>query len=464
MKALRGSAKAAARVEKPHSRRTPRLAGVPLTLYSADVVCPMTGPPVPDGGVLVDDGVIVAIDQADRLADAAIRRHHIAGVLLPGLVNGHCHLELSDAAPLAVPGPLPAWIQAVDGFTSGWAQERWGRSAHRGVLQALRAGSTAVFDTVADGAAVPAAVRAGLAGDSFVEVRDTDVTHADAVVEQVARALALPAEGRRVGIAPASPVQLGTGVLQSLAALAQRSGAPLQIHAAASDAELSALRLATGPLADQARAARHDYEWLASGGPTPVRYLEALGVLGARTSIVHGVRVDAGEARLLAKLDVTVVCVPRANDRLRMGQLPLELYADARTPLALGTDSLAAAPDLDLLAEAAAWVRVAEARGLNLWPSRSGPVPLAEAAIRLATIDGATALGWGDRCGALEPGRRADLVGVEMTTSAERVYRDLVDSGPGRQVLTVLGGTRKARRDNAEQPWPDVDDDSWRAA
>ena len=435
---------------------------MPSTLYSADVVCPMTGPPVAAGGVLVVDGVITAVDQAATLWGRADRRHHVDGVLLPGLVNGHTHLELADAAALAVPGPFAMWTQAVDGFTAGWTAEKWGRSAHRGVLQALRSGSTTVFDTVADGAGVPAAARAGLRGDSFVEVRDTDGGSADTVLPQVARALTLPAEGRRIGVGPASAVRLGTGVLQSLGALAHQAGAPLQIHAAQSDAEVAALRLGTGPMADHARSAGRAYEWLAGGGPTPVRYLEALGVLRRGSSIVHGVKVDAAEARLLARLGVTVVCVPRANDRLRMGQVPLGHYADAGVPLALGTDSLAAAPSLDLLGEAAAWVAVARAHGLHYWPSRAGPMPLDEAAVRLATIDGATALGWGDRCGALEPGRRADLVGVQVSTTADTVYRDLLEQGPGRQVLTVLAGMRKARRDSAEEAWPDIDDDSWR--
>src|SRR5688500_15474871 len=127
----------------------------------------MSGPPLADGGVLVSDGVIVAVGDTARLAPDAARRHHLDGVLLPGLVNGHTHLELADAAALAVRGPFDAWIPAVEGTVAAWPDERWGRSAHRGVLQSIRAGSTAVFDTVSRGPAVPAASRAGLAGTSY---------------------------------------------------------------------------------------------------------------------------------------------------------------------------------------------------------------------------------------------------------------------------------------------------------
>ena len=435
---------------------------MPTTLFSADVVCPMSGPPLADGGVLVVDGAIAEVADAARLRPQASREHHVDGVLLPGFVNGHTHLELTDAAPLAAAGPLAAWLDAVAGLTASWPDEQWGRSAHRGVLQSLRAGTTAVFDTVTRGPAVPAASRAGLAGNSYVEVAEIDASDADRVLEQVEHALTLPADGRRVGVAPAAPYRLGTGVLQSLAALAKRTAVPVQLHAANSEAEVLALREGRGPLADRARTLGRQFEWLAGGAPTPIRYLEALGVLQDGTSLVNPVRVDAGEARLLARRGVAVVICPRAGERLQCGFPPLEHFVDSAVGVALGTESPAIAPDADLLAEAAAWVAGAQARGLHLWPTRAGPVGLHEAAVRLLTVDGARALGWGDRCGVLERGRPADLVAVAVDTDLHSVFGDLIERGAGRAVMTVLGGVRKARRSSGDEPWPPIDDDSWR--
>ncbi len=430
---------------------------MPAVLYRAPVVCPMTGPPLADGGVLVVGDRIAEVGPAADLAGRADRVVPAAGVLLPALVNGHTTLELTDAAALAVAGPAHAHGWAVEGRTAGWSADAWTRSARRGVQQALRAGTAVVGDTVLRGPAVPAAARSHLRGDSRVAVDHVDVEHADRALAQVDSALGLPAEGRRVGVAPGITT-VSTGVLQAVAALADRRGAPLHVAAARTTPEVAALRAGDGPLAERARARGMDFEWLEGGADlSPVRYLDACGALGPRTTLAHAVLVDVLEARLLAARATAVVCCPRADALRGSNQVPLERYAETGVRLALGTDSCATVPDLDVLAEAAAWVAVARDRDLVFWPSEVGPVPLEEQAVRLATVDGARALGWGDHAGVLEPGRRADLVAVDVATTVDRVYRDLVEQGPGRQVLTVLAGVRRARRPSAADPWPEID-------
>ncbi len=435
------------------------LAGVAAILYRAPVVCPMTGPPLADAGVLVRDDRILDVGPAAALAPSADRVHDLPGVLLPGLVNAHATAEHADAHRLSAPGPQHAWAQAVAGLTAGWDERRWKRSAHRGVQRLLRSGTTCVGDVVHRGPAVPAASRAGLGGDSFVAIDGVDRVEADAVLAALERTLGLPAPGRRVGIAPTGPTAVGAGVLQSLADLARRRGAPLRIPAAWTQAEVLALWSGEGPLAERARSLGLGLEWLEEGGAQlpPVRYLAQLGALVPGSTLAHGVWVEANEAELLASLGVGVVCCPRSDELLQAGEAPLERYAAAGVALALGTDSAAVTPDLDVLAEAAAWVRLARERGLGFWPSPVGPIDLEEAAVRLLTIDGARAMGWAGHAGLLEPGRRADFVVIDVPTTPERAYRDVIDHGPGRQILTVLGGVRRSRRDSADVPWPEID-------
>ena len=428
---------------------------MPTTLYSADVLCPMTGPPVAHGGVLVSDDRVAAVGEASPLRREADREHHVDGVLLPGLVNGHTHLELTRAAVLARPGPHHVWAAAERGITRTWTADDWQRSAREGVLACLRAGTTCVGDVVRRGAGVPAAARAGLLGDSFVEVDLVDRREQDAVLEALRRSLSLPAGDRRVGVGPSAAWALGTGALQSVAALAAERDVPLQVHGAHTQAEVRALWHGDGPLADLVRGEELDAEWLDGGTEIgPIRYLAQVGALRPGASVVHGVWADDREAALLAEQRVAVVSCPRAEARMDAGDAPMQRYARAGTPLALGTESLAAVDDLDVLAEAAAWVELARRSELALWPGAAGPVELAEQAVRFATVDGAAAMGWGSRSGVVAVGRRADLVGVEVATTPTTVYADVVDKGPGRQVLTVLAGVRRARRGSADEPWP----------
>ena len=419
----------------------------------------MTGPPLDDGGVLIEGENVVAVGDASALRRRADREQHVDGVLLPGLVNAHTHLELADAGWLAQPGPHHRWQDAVDGLTSTWTPEQWQHSGRRGVLHALRWGTTCVGDVVHKGPGVPAASRAGLAGDSWIQISDVDLREQDAVLVALRHSLGLPAPGRRLGVAISSTARIGTGTLQAIAALCRELRVPLHAHAAVDQAEVRALWHGDGPLVDAAAAAGAQYEWIGTGtGLGPVRYLTECGAAAAGDSISHGIWVDDREARQLATDHVALVSCPRSDDRLQCGVVPLERYARAGVRLALGTESLAAVPDMDPTAEAAAWVALARAQEIALWPGAGGPVELEEQAVRLLTYDGAAALGWGDHSGVLTPGRRADMVGFDVATTAATAYRDLLTRGVGRQVLTVLAGVRRSWRSDGDTPWPPLDD------
>jgi cytosine/adenosine deaminase-related metal-dependent hydrolase len=178
----------------------------------------MDGPPLADGGVLVDGERIVAVGPAAALRADAVAERAIDGALLPGMVNAHAHLEYADAFELARPRPWLDWVRALGLHVQPWDADRWSRSAHRGVQAALRGGAAVVGDVVTKGPAVPAAGGARLRGDSWVEAAFVDWDHHDEVVGQLGRALDLPAHGRRIGVAPHAAYSVGTGVLHDFAA------------------------------------------------------------------------------------------------------------------------------------------------------------------------------------------------------------------------------------------------------
>jgi len=133
----------------------------------------------------------------------------------------------------------------------------------------------------------------------------------------------------------------------------------------------------------------------------PVEYLDRLGLLSSRTLAVHCVQLVREDHSRLQSRRVTVVTCPRSNERLGGGKAPvLELLREG-IPVALGTDSLASAPDLDLFGELAA-----------LCDLHPGLAPAA--ALRMATFNGARGLGLDERLGSIEPGKLAGLVVLPM--------------------------------------------------
>ena len=141
-------------------------------------------------------------------------------------------------------------------------------------------------------------------------------------------------------------------------------------------------------------------------GRTPIGHLHHLGVLSERCLAVHCIHLDSQDHSLLQSTRATVVTCPRSNRRLGAGVAPVPELLREGIPIALGTDSLASSPDLDLLAEIAA-----------LRSDHPGLAPAA--ALRMATLNGARALGLDGELGSIEAGKRASLVAVALASPGD---------------------------------------------
>ena len=413
---------------------------VAATVHLAPVVVTMTGPALRDGAVLVEGDRVAAVGpRADVLAAAgtARAREH-AGVLTPGLVNAHAHLEYGPPfADLATAGlPFPAWIGELTRRRHATDAVGWLEAARGSVHALLRTGTTAVADVVTTGPGVRAAAMAALAGVSYVEAVGADDARWPAERARVERLLAEP--GREVGVSPHTLYTLGTAVFRDVVALARGRGARLHPHLAETAAEAEFVLAGTGPLAASMTRFGLALELLAGGaGVSPVQHCDALGGLGPDVHVAHGVHVDAGDRALLRERGTAVALCTRSNRVLGAGEAPVAAYLSEGSPVALGTDSLASSPDLDLLAEARA------ARDLALRQGAS-PAGLAEALVRAATVGGAAAMGLAGT-GTLAPGVRADLAVFAVPTDGDP-HEALVEHGAGRCTATVVAGRLVHRR------------------
>jgi cytosine/adenosine deaminase-related metal-dependent hydrolase len=410
-------------------------------VHLAPVVLTMTGPPLRDAGVLVVDGVVGDVGARAAVLSSArgasVREH--AGVLTPGLVNAHAHLEYGPPfADLATRGlPFADWITELTRRRRDMDDATWLAAARGSVHALLRSGTTAVADVVTTGPGVRAAAAAGLEGVSYVEAVGADDARWPQERARVERLLG-SSSGRRLGVSPHTLYTLGSTAFAETVGLARERGLRVHPHLAETLDEEEWVLAGTGRFAEAMARIGLALDLAGRGSAmSPAQHCAALGGLGPDVHVAHGVHVGADDRALLRSHRTAVALCTRSNAVLSAGEAPVAAYLTEGSPIALGTDSLASCPDLDLLAEARA------ARDLALRQGAS-PAGLAQALLRAATVGGAAAMGLSG-VGTLERGVRGDLAVFDVPVDGDP-YEALVEHGAGRCTATVVAGRLVHRR------------------
>lgn len=271
----------------------------------------------------------------------------LPGTLLPGLVNAHVHLEI-DPPPVPGGDGLAAWVRALRGRGAPAGDGRARAREARGF------GTAAVFDVSNGGHTAPALREAGLGGVVQHELLGFGRGQ---LPDRLALAAAPDRREGRVTVRPGPHATYSTHP-ELLVAAARAGAVPASVHLGEDPDERRFLARGDGPFADLLDAFGVDWRHFRAPGLSPVRWLQALGVLGPALLLVHGVDLDGDDRALLAAHRVPLVTCPRSNLHVG-GRLPdLPALLAAGVPLALGTDSRASVDDLDLVAE----IRLLESR------------------------------------------------------------------------------------------------------
>jgi cytosine/adenosine deaminase-related metal-dependent hydrolase len=377
--------------------------------YHARWVLPVTAAPIENGTVAVDDGRIAYVG-ARGGAPVGDDRELGNAALLPGLVNAHTHLELTAMRGTLEDLEFHDWIARLRASRNEvLTPEMLLDSARWGVIEGLRAGTTTFADTCSSGVALRAMTEAGVRGIMYHEVFGPDPLRCDSMIADLrARVSELrPLENRlvRLGISPHAPYTVSDALYVEAARLAAAEELPLAVHIGESDAETQLVVEACGAFADALRARGITVE---SRARSPIALLEKAGVLGARTLLIHCVRLDSQDISVAAAANCGVAHCPVSNAKLGHGVAPLMEMLAAGMHVGLGSDSVASNNRMDILEEARAAVLLQRVR------SGQSDTLAAHAALELATIGGARALGMADRVGSLEVGKEADLAAFSL--------------------------------------------------
>lgn len=371
-------------------------------IVTARWVVPVASPGVlTDHAVVVNDGRIEAVLPAvDALAAYAPARRVDLPVhaLIPGLVNAHTHTPMTLLRGVADDVPLKTWL----------TDEIWPRESrhvdpefvHDGSLLAaaemLRGGITCCHDMYFHpDATARALVSAGMRGVLGLPVLEFPSRYAADADSYLSQGLAIRDAWRHepligFSLAPHAPYTVGDSTFGKIVMYAEQVGLPIQTH----------LHETAGELSDS----------IAQHGCRPLARLARLAVLGPGFSAHHGVYLDAGEIDLLARHGTSVVHCPSSNLKLASGMAPVGALLAAGVNVALGTDGAASNNRLDLFEEMRLAALLAKA------VAGDAAVAPAHTVLRMATLDGAQALGLADSIGSLSAGKAADFAAVSFAS------------------------------------------------
>ncbi|WP_040671516.1 8-oxoguanine deaminase [Rhodobacter ferrooxidans] len=395
------------------------------------------------GDVLIRGGVIAAVGQGLATAGRVIEARGC--VVTPGLVNTHHHLyqSLTRAVPGGQDALLFGWLKTLYPIWARFGPEEMFVSSQVGLAELALSGCSMTSDHLylfPNGARLDDTIAAarevglrfhptrgamsigesdgGLPPDALVEGEAAILDDCIRVVDEFHDA----SEGAmlRVGLAPCSPFSVSRDLMREAALLARDKRVMLHTHLAENDEDVA-------------------YS-LAKFGCRPGQYAEDLGWTGDDVWHAHCVKLDAGEIGLFARSGTGVAHCPCSNCRLGSGIAPLRAMRDAGVKVGLGVDGSASNDAGNLIGEARqAMLLQRVSLGADAMSARE--------ALEVATLGGARVLGRGD-CGALEPGKRADVAiwdvsGIEaagawdpvaaLILCGPRAVRDLIVEG--RQVV-----------------------------
>lgn len=364
------------------------------TLVRAGMLYPVTSPPIENGWFLLRGGRIARIGggvppRADEVID-------LSGYLvMPGLVNAHCHLQYTAARGTMPRGDFMEWLKAAIAYSLKIPEDEMLRGVDDGMEELLASGATAVGDIVSHPAVAAKVARSSLRAVVLVETiapreagEEAARRQCHVLMEQVKKA------GGRAGLAPHGPHTVIPQYFSALSRYAREQAIPITAHVAESPEESLYINKGEGPFRTLMQERGSLMDSFNGYGKSPVMLIGERNALEGLIA-AHLNEVDEKDiAELIAAKAIPVFCPGSSRWFGRKKVMPFDRFFDAGLAPCLGTDSAASNDSLSMLDE----LRAAR----EYYPN----IPL-ERLVEAATINGARALGL--ECGALETGRWADI-------------------------------------------------------
>ena len=358
----------------------------------------------------IRDGRIAFIGpRAAALKLAATEVRELPGMLLsPGLINAHGHAAMSLFRGLADDLPLMTWLEKhIWPAEAKWVDEAFVRDGtDLAIAEQLKGGITCFSDMyfypkVASDCVHNSGMRAQIA----IPILDFPIPGASSADEAIRQGIELFGDLKhhpriKITFGPHAPYTVCDANLEKIRVIAEELDAAIHMHVHETAFEVQ--------------------QAVEQTGERPLARLGRLGLLGPRFQAVHMTQISEDDLALLVESNTSIIHCPESNLKLASGFCPVERLWQAGVNVAIGTDGAASNNDLDLLGETRTAAMLAKA------VAGSATALDAHRALRMATLNGARAMGLENEIGSLEVGKAADMVAFDLSGLAQQPIYDPV--------------------------------------
>lgn len=386
-----------------------------------------------NGFLIIND---TKIESAGKTCDLTDNRNSQVidfgnSAIMPGFVNAHTHLELTNLHGLEVEDKkLPTWIWQLMKTKMKWKEPDFESSLINGVKQSLESGTTTVYDITNSGYAYNVLQNQPIRKVIFDEVIALDPVHCKTVLDTAKEKLEKIDTSNNlldIGISPHAPYTVSPELFAGCTGLADELNLPLCTHIAETEDEIEFLTEGTGLFADFLRKLRLlSKDWIPPG-KTPINFLNSTGILNSKPVLIHCNYLTNDEISIISESGCSVIYCPRSHKFFEHKDHPLQKLLNKGINVAIGTDSLASNYSLSILDE----MRTIRSTFHQVEP---------QTIIDMATINGAAALGLDDKFGKLRNGYYADLAVIKLPDKPEDDVFSAILSDNSENIFTMVNG------------------------
>ncbi|MEO6183892.1 MAG: amidohydrolase family protein [Verrucomicrobiota bacterium] len=387
-------------------------------IVRARVILPLCQPPIENGAVVIAGKCIVAVGHWRDLKSHGGEVFDLGdSIVLPGLINAHCHLDYTDMAGMIPPRKsFSSWIKALLALKAAWSYSEYAQSWINGAKMLLRTGTTTVADIEAVPELLPEVWSATpLRIGSLLELTGVKSRRSP---KELLNGAAQKIESLHdtksfAGLSPHALYSTSPELLQRCGKIGRIKNWLLSTHVAESQEEDEMFVHSRGALFNWLKTQRDMSD---CGKFSPVEQLARYQLLSDKFLAVHANYISENDAALLSQSQSSVVHCPRSHEYFGHRKFPYERLTKAGVNICLGTDSLASVAkkphqtiELNMFAEMQSF-------------AKQNPAVSAQTILQMATQNGAAALGMNQHIGRVSPRYRADLIALPFAGKFSEAY------------------------------------------